>query len=135
MSDEAIHLLGLPLAHAPGKTIFGHEKINVTTLLRYNPLNAYTLNATEAPAQTPIIAGTFTRLIINVTGYTFDVGATFSLRVNGVTSAMAITFAANGIFTDTDSVAVNLNDLVNFMHIGATAGSAKVTACLVFEPT
>ena len=121
-------------APAANQTIFGHQELVVSTAIRYWGLNADTVKGAEVNAQTPIIAGTFTRMIIWVTNYGFDMGASIALRVNGVTSALSIAFTANGLYTDTDPVAVNLNDLVNFMAVGAMSGAAMVNVCLVFEP-
>ena len=140
MSDEAIHLLGLPLPHAGvSKCYFGFNHVTVVgSYTKYCLLNDRTSQTLEVNAQTPIVAGTFKSLRVNCFTYTLDAGdLTLTLRVNGVSSALVLHITGTGIFSVTQDVAVSTDDLVNLMAVagGTSAGQAKFSFCVEFEPS
>lgn len=122
-------------AGGAAKVLFGFNIVRIGTATGFWGLNSNTTKTNENLAKTPIVAGKFTKMIINVGTFSFDVAGTITLRKNGVSTALSITFEATGVFVDTDEVSVNENDLVNFTGSGVMTGNADVLVCLVFEPS
>ncbi len=87
-------------------------------------------SATEAPTQTVVRADyDITDFYTNITVNNVSASSTYSLRVNGASSALSITIGASttGQFTDTDVVSVVDGDTINTQMVtGATGTSMTI---------
>jgi len=88
------------------------ETVNIRELF---PLNGSMPLGYEADAQTPLIAGKFTKLKVNVSfNDSIQGNAVFTLRVNGssTTLTLSVPFGQTGIFNCEQTVNTQDNDMV-----------------------
>lgn len=99
-------------------------QLMVATMIAYASLNEDTLSS-EVASQTPSPPCTFQEMKVRIRGNTMIDNTVFTLRVNGVNTALTLTVpaGANGTFTVQASVSVADNDLV-CLQIDASASAA-----------
>lgn len=94
---------------------------------RYCAPAGMNLYMAELKSKTPqVVSGTYSLVKVNVVSNTLSGACTVTLRVNGASSAVTVSVpSGTGIFTSTGTVAVAVDDLVNF-EVVTDAGTGSV---------
>lgn len=106
---------------------------NIFTLsfneIRYASLGGNSLVALESLASLPQFAGVYNGLKLKVISNTLDGVTVVKLRKNATDAGPTISFAAAtaGIFSDSTSTTVALDDLVNLAFNTAASGAGSIT--------
>ncbi len=117
-----------------GNSIPGSYGVNTTNfIVLEGPVDVSSTTELDTQIEAPV-AVAVTDMFVRVTANSLtSASTTISLRANGATTALslALVAGATGIFEDSDTVSLALDDLINWRIIVGPGGSGTVTISIV----